>query len=85
MAITSYALPDLYPWQREVRDSPARHHVVYAGRRAGKTRLAVAECFAVGLMGGRALWAAPTNPLTDEGWEKPSLRWQRACQGPSRA
>ena len=54
--------------QREVHRHPARHKVVDAGRRWGKTRLAVMECFDVASRGGRAWWVAPSYKMSEVGW-----------------
>jgi len=57
-----------HPAQIEIHASPARFRIVSAGRRFGKTRLAVNECLEVAADGGRALWLAPTHRMADVGW-----------------
>jgi len=54
--------------QGEIHQHPARHKVVDAGRRWGKTRLAVMECFDVAAQGGRAWWVAPSYKMSEVGW-----------------
>ena len=63
-----------HPGQQAVHYSPARHRVVVAGRRSGKTLLAAREAECVLLQKGKRVWiAAPTHDLTDrvfrEIWE----------------
>jgi len=60
--------PDLHDGQKIVARSPARFRLLAAGRRWGKTRLAVLEALKVGLDGGRAWWVAPSYPMAREGW-----------------
>ncbi len=72
-------LPPLHQGQQSIDDDPTRHKVIVAGRRFGKTRLAVRCCLRVALgdrwwrpddrRPGRAWWVAPTYAVTDEGWE----------------
>lgn len=66
MKVTIKAEP--HPAQIEIHASGARFRVVSAGRRFGKTRLAVNECLEVAANGGRALWLAPTHRMADVGW-----------------
>ena len=54
--------------QRAVHANPARFKVLSAGRRWGKTRLGVLECFDVATRGGRAWWVAPTYKVSEVGW-----------------
>lgn len=54
--------------QLAIHNSPARFKVVSAGRRFGKTRLAVAECLGVAREGGRAWWVSPTYKMSNVGW-----------------
>lgn len=61
-------MPPLHPTQREVLKSDARFKVLACGRRWGKTRLAVALCFAEALRGGRAWWVAPSYKMARVGW-----------------
>lgn len=58
----------LHPAQKEIHRSPARFKVVDAGRRFGKTRLCVLECYGVAAAGGRAWWVAPSYGLAKVGW-----------------
>jgi phage terminase large subunit-like protein len=59
----------LHPCQRTVYDDDTRFRVLAAGRRWGKTRLAVITVFEVGLQGGWAWWVAPTYRVADNGWD----------------
>ena len=63
------ALPPLHPGQREVFQDPSRFRVVVAGRRWGKTRLAVVEAIAAAARGGTAWWVAPTYDMARAGWD----------------
>ena len=63
-----------HPGQAAIHASPARHRVVVAGRRSGKTLLAAREAECVLLQHQRRVWiVAPTHDLTDrvfrEIWE----------------
>ncbi len=83
-------LPPLHPGQQPIDDDPTRHKIVVAGRRFGKTRLAVRCCFRVALgdrwwrpddrRPGRAWWVAPTHHVADEGWD-PMKRIARQIPG----
>ena len=57
-----------HPAQAEVHRHPARHKVVDAGRRFGKTRLGVMECYDVASQGGRAWWVSPSYKMSEVGW-----------------
>lgn len=59
---------DPHDGQWQVIRDPSRFRVLAAGRRWGKTRLAVWECLAAAARKGRAWWVAPTYPLAAEGW-----------------
>jgi hypothetical protein len=59
---------DLHPAQFTVYENPARFRVVSAGRRFGKTWLAVTECLKVAMDGGRAWWISPTYKMSNVGW-----------------
>lgn len=54
--------------QRKVHTDPARFKVLAAGRRWGKTRLGVNECFDCATKGGRAWWVAPSYKMSEVGW-----------------
>ena len=54
--------------QRRVHEHPARFKVLASGRRWGKTRLGVYECFDTLSKGGRAWWVAPTYKMANVGW-----------------
>lgn len=63
-----------HPGQTAIHASPARHRVVVAGRRSGKTLLAAREAECVLLQHNKRVWiVAPTHDLTDrvfrEIWE----------------
>ena len=66
--VVRYRLTGFLPWQAEVAVSDARFRVVDAGRRTGKTRLAVGLATAAAVEGGRGWWVAPTSPLAAVGW-----------------
>lgn len=68
-----------HPGQREVHQSPARHKVIAAGRRFGKTRLGVNECLDVASRGGRAWWVSPSYKMSEVGWRP--LRQMGAALG----
>ena len=59
---------DLHPAQLVIHNDPARFKVVSAGRRFGKTRLAVAECLGAAREGKRAWWISPTYRMSNVGW-----------------
>lgn len=64
-------LPPLHPAQIEIEISRARFKVIAAGRRWGKTRRSVRRVIAAAIeRPGGYFWAAPTFPLTLEGWEQ---------------
>ena len=65
-ATTIRATP--HPGQAQVHNSPARFKVLSAGRRWGKTRLGVMECFDTAAHGGRAWWIAPSYKISEVGW-----------------
>jgi predicted phage terminase large subunit-like protein len=54
---------ELLPWQRKVWEDPARFHVVAAGRRSGKTRLAIWRLLvnALETQRGHVFYVAPTQ------------------------
>lgn len=58
----------LHAAQREIFQSPARFRVVSAGRRFGKTRLAVIEAYCRAATGGRVWWVGPTFPMASIAW-----------------
>ena len=51
-----------------IHNDPSRFKVVSAGRRFGKTRLAVAECLGAAREGKRAWWISPTYRMSNVGW-----------------
>ena len=51
-----------------IHNNLARFKVVSAGRRFGKTRLAVLECVNVANQGGRAWWVSPSYKTSEVGW-----------------
>ena len=57
-----------HPGQAHVHRNAARFTVLSAGRRWGKTRLGVNECFDVASQGGRAWWVSPSYKTADVGW-----------------
>lgn len=63
-------LPPLHPGQHQVRQSPARFKIICSGRRWGKTRLGVALQTAIGLIGGRCWWVAPTYQIASIAWRQ---------------
>lgn len=62
-----------HPAQAQIHNSSARFKVIDAGRRFGKTRLGVLECFDTALAGGRAWWIAPIYKIAEIGW-RPLMR-----------
>lgn len=56
--------------QLAVGRHPARFRVLAAGRRWGKTRLAVALAFAHASRGERVWWVAPSYPMAQVGWRE---------------
>ena len=58
----------LHEAQREIHGCHSRFRVVSAGRRFGKTRLAVMECIEVANNGGRAWWVSPSYKMSNVGW-----------------
>jgi hypothetical protein len=63
-----YRLTGMVAWQTVVAASEARFRVVCAGRRTGKTRLAVGLATKEAIEGKRGWWVAPTSPLAAVGW-----------------
>ena len=61
-------LPPLHPKQIEVAQSSARFKVICAGRRGGKTRLAVVAGLAELLQHGAVMWVAPSYDKANIGW-----------------
>lgn len=68
MTTLTVKLPALLPAQKEIYASPARFRVLAAGRRWGKTRLAILLAFEAALRGGAAWWVAPSYLLANVGW-----------------
>lgn len=60
--------PGFHPAQTTIATDPNRFRIVSAGRRFGKSRLGVSECYRAALAGGRAWWIAPTFTMGLEGW-----------------
>lgn len=58
----------LHHAQYEIHECKSRFRVVSAGRRFGKTRLAVLECLGVASEGKRAWWISPTYKMSNVGW-----------------
>jgi len=61
-------LPPLHKGQQTIHNSKARFRVVAAGRRFGKTRLAVLECVEAGVMGKRVWWLVPVYYQAEAAW-----------------
>jgi len=59
---------ELHHAQYIINSCDSRFRVVSAGRRFGKTRLAVLECLAVANEGKRAWWISPTYKMSNVGW-----------------
>src|SRR3990172_318681 len=57
-----------HPEQRRFIDSPAKHKVIRAGRRGGKTVCIAILAVRAFLAGKRVLYAAPTSEQTDAFW-----------------
>mgnify|MGYP003147578275 CR=1 FL=1 len=66
MAIHLNAEP--HKGQAEIHKDSSRFRVLAAGRRFGKTRLAVFEALEVAANGGRAWWIAPSYKMAAVGW-----------------
>lgn len=60
----------LHAAQADIAASDARFRVVCAGRRFGKTMLAVALAIAEAAKGGRVWWVAPSYKLASVGWRE---------------
>lgn len=71
---------ELHTAQFTIHNAPARFKVVSAGRRFGKTRLAVMECISVANDGGRAWWVSPTYKTSEVGW-RPLRQMARRIPG----
>ena len=67
-----YRLTGMHPGQADVAGSDARFRVLCAGRRWGKTRLAVGLGTYEAMRGNRVWWVAPSYKLASVGWR--SLR-----------
>lgn len=80
MRLTIDAEFELHGAQWEVHNSDTRFKVVSAGRRFGKTRLAVMECINVANNGGRAWWVSPSYKTSEVGW-RPLRQWARKFPG----
>jgi len=63
-------LPPLYPLQLRIATDEARFRVVCAGRRTGKSTLAVAVAVHAGLAGRRVWWVAPDYKASNVGWRE---------------
>ena len=59
---------ELHHAQYKIHECPSRFRAVSAGRRFGKTRLAVLECLEVANNGGRAWWISPSYKMSNVGW-----------------
>ena len=70
----------LHHAQFEIHSDPARFKVVSAGRRFGKTRLAVMECLNVANERGRAWWVSPSYKTSEVGW-RPLRQMARRIPG----
>lgn len=57
-----------HPGQAAVHRSKARFKVLDCGRRWGKTRLGVMECYDVAALALRAWWVAPSYKMSEVGW-----------------
>lgn len=62
--------PALHPAQAVVKASPARNRVVAAGRRCGKSELAVTELVECAATGGRAWYVPPTYRMGLPVWRR---------------
>jgi len=66
-------LPDLYPLQREIVDSPAKRKVVNAGRRAGKTQMFAIAAIEGMLSGQKVLLSSTSQEQADIFWQRIKL------------
>lgn len=71
---------ELHHAQYNIHAHMARFKVVSAGRRFGKTRLAVLECINIANEGGRAWWVSPTYKTSEVGW-RPLRQMARRIPG----
>lgn len=60
---------NFHPAQMVMHNDNARYQVDACGRQFGKSQYGTNKIVATGLMGGKALWLAPTYKVTDVGWE----------------
>lgn len=74
------SLPKLHSAQMKIIKHPARHKVVAAGRRFGKSYLGVGQAMIVAARGGHAWWCGPSYPLTQEAWDL-MKHWARQMPG----
>jgi len=74
------AIFELHPAQFAIHQAQSRFKVVSAGRRFGKTRLAVMECINTANERGRAWWVSPTYKTSEVGW-RPLRQMARRIPG----
>ena len=74
------AIFELHPAQFAIHQVQSRFKVVSAGRRFGKTRLAVMECINTANERGRAWWVSPTYKTSEVGW-RPLRQMARRIPG----
>ena len=71
------SIDGLHPKQKEIWQSDARFKVLSAGRRWGKSRMAIAMGFAEGWEGGAAWFISPSYPMAQIAWREIVNRAQR--------
>lgn len=70
MATLTLTLPQPYPAQAAIKNTPAKRKVVCAGRRVGKTTLAAEVGVERALDQRQVLFASPTQEQVDVFWDK---------------
>lgn len=70
MPSLTLTLPELYPLQREIVDSPAKRKVVNAGRRAGKTQMFAVAAIEAMLSGRKVLLSSTSQDQADVFWQR---------------
>lgn len=63
-------LPELYPLQREIVDSPVKRKVINAGRRAGKTEMWAVGAIEAMLAGRKVLLSSTSQDQADIFWTR---------------
>lgn len=64
------SLPELSPWQSRVYYDKHRHHLLFGGRRKGKSKVLQFKSFRVAATGGLVLWTSGDSDLAEIGWKE---------------